>query len=372
LIAVGKPSASLDLRQQAGQLLILGFEGTELSAKLRTMLSTLQPGGIVLFARNIATPQQTWELLEECRNCLNVPPFLCVDMEGGSVDRFRDVIAPAPSAEEVAASGKRKLFRRHGQIVGDECRSLGFNVDFAPVCDLKCSASAKVMGTRTASADPDRVVEYARTFLRGLKEYGVLGCGKHFPGLGEGKLDTHHELPQVDKTMRKLWEEDLYPYRALQRSLPFVMVSHAAYPGATRENLPATLCRKLITGVLRKRIGYEGLVVTDDMDMGALLAASPIEEAAVETLRAGSDLFMICRDAERIWAGYEAVLKEAEHDRRFAQQVQEKSRRVLARKRRSREVQRHALCPTQETVDRLRRELWELGEEVRMAALAEE
>ncbi len=367
---LGKRAASLDLRQQVGQLLIMGFDGTELSARLRAMLSALQPAGIVLFARNITSPRQTYELLRECRACLDVPPFLCVDMEGGTVDRFREVIAPAPSAEEVAASGNRKLFRRHGQIIGDECRSLGFNVDFAPVWDLKRDASSSVMGTRTVSADPKHVVEYVRNFLRGLKDYGVLGCAKHFPGLGQGNLDTHRELPRIGTPMRKLWDEDLYPYRVLQRSVPFVMVAHAAYPGATSENLPATLSRKLIAGVLRKRIGYRGLVVTDDMDMGALLAAAPIEEAAVQTLRAGSDLFLICRDPERIWAAFQSVIQEAERDGRFARLVREKSRRALGRKRRAPELRRHAPPPTQATVDRLRRELWELGEQVRMAALA--
>ena len=363
-------AASPNLRRQVGQLLIMGFEGTELSGKLRTMLSTLQPGGIILFARNIVSPQQTYKLLQECRKCLETPPFLCVDMEGGTVDRMREVIAPAPSAEEVAASGNRTLFRRHGQVIGDECRALGFNVDFAPVWDLKREASSKVMGTRTVSADPKRVVDYARNFLRGLKDCGVLGCAKHFPGIGEASLDTHRALPQVQTTMRTLWNEDLYPYRVLHRSAPFVLVSHAAYPGATKENLPATLSRKLMTNLLRKRIGYRGLVVTDDMDMGALLTAAPIEKAAVQALRTGSDLFMICRDPDRVWAGWEAVLKQAERDRRFAHQVKEKSRRVLAKKKRSPELYRHSPHPTQETVDRLRRELWELGEQVRMVTLA--
>jgi beta-N-acetylhexosaminidase len=367
---VGKKTASLDLRQQVGQLLIMGFEGTELLAKLRTMLSTLQPAGFILFARNIAAPEQTWQLLQDCRKCLDLAPFLCVDMEGGSVDRMRNVIAPSPSAEEVAASGKPALFRRHGQIIGDECRSLGFNVDFAPCWDLKRDVSANVMGTRTVSGDPEQVVRYVRGFLRGLKDSGVLGCAKHFPGLSDAALDTHRELPQVSTPLPKLWKEDLYPYRVLHRSLPFVMVAHASYPGATKENTPATLSRKLITNVLRKRIGYQGLVVSDDMDMGALLAAAPIEEAAIETLRAGADLFLICRNADHIWAAYESVLRKAERDRRFADLVREKSRGVLELNRRYPGLQRSCTRPNQATVDRLRRELWELGELVRMAALA--
>ncbi|MGE0406660.1 MAG: glycoside hydrolase family 3 N-terminal domain-containing protein, partial [Candidatus Korobacteraceae bacterium] len=217
---------------------------------------------------------------------------------------------------------------------------------------------------------PDEVIRYAREFLRGLKDVGILGSGKHFPGLGEGKLDTHHELPQISKSMRQLWEEDLLPYRTLHRSLPFVMVSHAAYPQATRQPLPATLSRKLITDVLRKRIGYRGLIVTDDMDMGALLAAAPIETAAVETLRAGSNLIMVCRDTDRALAGYEAVVCEGERDRRFAAKLTEKAKHVLRFKKKSNELQRHAPRPKQADIDRLRRELWELGEQARMTALA--
>src|SRR5512146_1747755 len=203
---------ALDIREQVGQTLLMGFDGQECSAKLRSTLSSLQPGGIILFARNIAGAEQTWQLLQECQKAIRRPAFLCVDMEGGTVDRLKDVIAPAPAAADVAATRNKKLFREHGQVLGQECRALGFNVDFTPVLDLGSEPSRSVLTSRTASADPKKVIEYAREVLRGLHDAGVLGCGKHFPGLGEANLDTHQELPSIGKPMARLIKEDLAPY----------------------------------------------------------------------------------------------------------------------------------------------------------------
>ncbi|MGA2001328.1 MAG: beta-N-acetylhexosaminidase [Terriglobales bacterium] len=361
---------TFDLRHQVGQLLLMGFDGAEASTRLRSMLATLQPGGIILFKRNITAARQTWELLRLSQKCVTTPAFLCVDMEGGTVDRLKDVIAPAPSVADIAASGNRKLFRLHGRVVGDECRLLGFNVDFAPVVDLGLEPSRKVLTSRTASDDPKEVVTYAREFLRGLKDAHVLGCGKHFPGLGAANLDTHHDLPAIATPAARLMKEDLYPYRELHRQMPFVMVAHAAYPAVTKDNTPASLSRKWITDILRKRIGYRRLILCDDLEMGGVLSAAPIEVAAVETLKAGADIFMVCHNEEKVWRAYQAVLSEAERDRRFARLVGDKARRVLAFKQRARELKRHAPAPTDRAVDRLRRRLWELCEEARLVAVA--
>jgi beta-N-acetylhexosaminidase len=358
-------TGNVDLRQQVGQLLLMGFDGTEATARLRSTFASLQPGGIILFARNVASPQQTWELLVGAQKCIRVPAFRCVDMEGGTVDRLKDVIAPAPPVAEIAASGNKQLFRLHGKVIGDECRALGFNVDFAPCVDLGLEPSRSVLTTRTASDDPKKVVTYAREFLRGLKDAGVLGCGKHFPGLGEANLDTHKELPAIAKPAARLMKEDLHPYQALHRQMPFIMVAHAAYPAVTKDKTPASLSKKWMD-ILRKRIGYHGLVLCDDLEMGGVLKAAPIEEAAVETLRAGSDIFMVCHAEEKVWRVYEAVLTTAERDRRFARLVAAKAARVVAFKKKAPEMRRHSPAPTQPIIDRLRRELWELAEEVRL------
>lgn len=359
-----------DIRAQAGQLLIAGFAGAEPSARLSALLRRLQPGGVVLFARNIQDARQTWELLRECRRQLAAPPFLSVDMEGGTVDRFRNLLGPAPAAAEVFASGDRKLYRKHGRVIGEAVRALGFNTDFAPVLDLAFAASRSALGSRAVSQDPKEVTVYAREFLAGLREARVLGCGKHFPGLGEGRLDSHHALPVIRKPWKKLWAEDLAPYRALRSRLPMVMVCHAAYPAVTRAARPASLSAKWIAEVLRKKISYRGLVLSDDLDMGGVLAAAPIEEAAVEALRAGCDMYLVCQKEANAGRAYEAVVRAAERDRRFARQLALASRRVLRFKKTARELRRPAPQPRLGLVERLSRELWELGEQVRLEALA--
>lgn len=355
-------STNLELRQQVGQLLIMGYDGVELDSRLRTMLNTLQPGGVILFARNIESPGQTWKLLKDSQATTPVPMFLCVDLEGGSVDRLKNVIAPAPSVRDVFDTSDRKLFRMHGHILGLEARALGFNVDFAPVFDLGLQPSRSVLGSRTASEDPEHVIMYARECLKGLKSANVLGCGKHFPGLGEANLDTHHELPSIVKPFRKLWAEDLLPYRELHRQIPFVMVAHAAYPEVTKDQLPASLSKKWMQGVLRNKIGFRNLIISDDLEMGGVLAAGSIEEVAVETLRAGADMFLVCHNQDLVWRGYEAVLREAEKDRRFAAHVEQAAKRVLALKRRSPALRGFAREPRERVISKLKQIVEEFRE----------
>ncbi len=354
-----------DLRTQVGQLLIMGFDGTEMSPKLRTMISTLQPGGVILFRRNIEAAQQTFDLVQECRKSIRVPVFTCVDLEGGTVDRLRDLIAPAPSVAEVVAAGNRKLFRKHGRLLGEESRAFGFNTDFAPVLDLRFEPSLSVLGSRTASANPNDTVKYARELLKGLKDSGVLGCGKHFPGLGEANLDTHHELPSINKPWKKLWKEDLLPYRELRKEMPFVMVAHAAYPDVTKDGTPASISKKWMS-ILRTKIGYKGLAISDDLEMGGVLKAAPIEEAARTTIEAGADIFLVCHNEEFVWRSYEAVLTTAEKDKKFAKRVAEASSRVIAFKKRSKALKWKPKSPSPKTVDKLRRAIWEFCEEIRL------
>ena len=362
-------SSQSDLSRQIGQLLIIGFEATEVSAHLGSLLSRLEPAGVILFARNISSAEQTYQLLKNCQAWVSTPLFTCVDMEGGRVDRLKNIIAPAPSAAEVFAGGDRKLFRKHGKLVGESCRLVGFNTDFAPVVDLAYEVSRNVMGSRVVSANPGQAILYAREFLAGLRSAAVIGAGKHFPGLGEAHLDTHHELPNVDKSWKKLWDEDIMPYRVMRRDFPMVLVGHASYPAVTPSGTPASLSKKWITEILRRKIGYRGLVVSDDLEMGGVLAAAPIEQAAVDHIRAGGDLALICHQEEFVVRAHEALVKEAERERRFARRVTESSRRVLAFKRKSRELKRRTSPPTGEKLNRLSRQLWEFTEQVRLGTI---
>jgi beta-N-acetylhexosaminidase len=337
-----------------------------MNARLASLLKRVQPAGVILFARNIKSAGQTWTLLRECQECVETPLFTCVDLEGGTVDRFREALEPTPSAGEVFATGDRKAFRQHGRIVGENCRALGFNVDFAPVLDLAFEASRSVMGTRAVSPNPRQTVTYAREFLAGLAAAKVFGCGKHFPGLGEGKLDSHHDLPVIDKPMKRLWSEDLVPYRTLRRQLPMVMVSHAAYPQVTKANTPASLSKLWISDVLRKRIGYRNLIVSDDLEMGGVLSAAPVGRAAVGFIRAGGDLCLVCHREDYVRQAYEELTRAAEADKKFAARVAESNKRVLAFKRTHPKTLRPSKMPSPAVVEKLTRKLWEFSEKVRL------
>jgi len=350
--------------------MIVGFDGVEMNPGLASLIRRVQPAGVILFARNIKSPEQTWQLLRACRKCVESPLFTCVDLEGGTVDRFRDVLGASPSAAEVFATEDAPLFRSHGKMIGENCRALGFNVDFAPVLDLALPASQSVLGSRAVAADAERTAGYAREFLAGLLTTKVLGCGKHFPGLGEGKIDSHHELPVIEKSMKRLWEEDLVPYRLLARQLPMVMISHAAYPRVTKSKTPASLSKVWIADVLRKRIAYRGLIVSDDLEMGGALSAAPVGEAAVEFVRAGGHVCLVCHREDYVLQVYEALTKAAEQDKKFAKRVSDSTRRVLAFKKKWNKELRMGKAPTEATVAKLTRRLWAFAEQVRLGPLS--
>jgi len=220
------------------------------------------------------------------------------------------------------------LAREDGELVGRAVRAFGFNTTLAPVLDLGLQVSAEVMGTRTAAETATGVVEYARAFLAGLASQGVVGCGKHFPGLGGGTLDSHLETPEILREGREIWYEDLAPYRELRDELPMVMVNHAAYPKTPGKGRPASVSRYWIENVLRKRIGYRGIVFSDDLEMGGVLKFLPIEEAAVEAVRAGTDLVEICHSPELILRAYEALMAEGERSRAFGEMLLKRATRM--------------------------------------------
>jgi beta-N-acetylhexosaminidase len=343
-----------------------------MTPRLSSLLKRRQPAGVILFARNIHSADQTWRLLQECQKCVATPLFTCIDLEGGTVDRLRSVLGATPSAADVFATGDHKLFRKHGQIIGENCRALGFNVDFAPVLDLAFEASRKVMASRTASANPRQTVAYAREFIAGLHSAKVLSCGKHFPGLGEGRLDSHNELPVINKPLKKLWTEDLVPYRMLRGQLPFVMISHAAYPQVTHDKSPASLSKVWITDVLRTRMGFRNLIVSDDLEMGGVLAAAPVAEAAVEFIRAGGDVCLICHRDNFIAEAYEGLAKAVERNKSFARRVDSAARRVRARKKKWARARHSTPAPSAATIGKMMRKLWEFGEEIRLAPLSDQ
>lgn len=319
-----------NLRHAAGSLLVAGLSGPELTGLERAWLRVVQPAGVILFRRNIVDAEQSRHLLAEATQLCGAHAFRCVDVEGGTVDRLRDALAPMPSAQAVAQaaiqSNDPSVARTHGELIAQGVKAFGFNVTLAPVLDLALPESAAVMGSRAAGGDADHVIAFAREFFAGLAAHGVAGCGKHFPGLGGGALDSHAETPQISRSWDDLWREDLAPYRALHEEMPMVMVNHAAYPDTPGESLPATASSFWITEVLRKRIGYRGLVFSDDMEMGGILKFMPIEEAAMAAIRAGMNTLEICHSPELILRAYESLVREAETSAAFRRLLLQRSR----------------------------------------------
>ena len=359
------------LRQAAGSLLVVGLGDKDLTAMERAWLKLIRPAGIILFKRNIVDAAQTRALLAEATSFCTPHCGAFVDVEGGTVDRLRDVLAPIPSVQAVAqaarATGRAAIQREHGELVARAAKAFGFNSSFAPVLDLALPESRKVMETRCAAETGAGVADYAREFLAGLAAQGVAGCGKHFPGLGGGTLDSHLETPKLERTWPQLWQEDLEPYRALRDQLPMVMVNHAAYPLTADPVRPATVSRFWMQTVLRNRIGYRGMVVSDDLEMGGVTKFMPIADAAVATMRMGCDLALICHHSEPILQVYEALIREGERSAAFSKILLERARESARKRVKTFPAKMHsALNPKQ--FEALRTQIVRFAETVAKAA----
>ena len=327
-----------NLRHAIGSLLVVGLSGTELTPMERAWLKLVRPAGIILFRRNIVDATQTRALLAEAKALCAPHAVRCVDVEGGTVNRLRDALAPIPSAQATGAAARRlhrpALAREHGELIGRAIKAFGFNTTLAPVVDLALPEAAEVLGSRSPGSTAAEVIEYARPFLAGLTAQGVVGCGKHFPGLGGASGDTHFVTPAISRTWKQIWNEDLLPYRELHSAMPMIMMNHAAYPATPGRNHPASASAFWITKVLRGRIGYCGIILSDDLEMGGILKFLPVEEAAIAAICAGSDLLEICHSAELILRSYEALIAEGERSAAFRRLLIETAHEVERKKRR--------------------------------------
>jgi beta-N-acetylhexosaminidase len=287
----------------------VGLAGPALDPSERAILERLPPRAVILFSRNIETDRQLADLCAEIRS-LPGEPLLCLDQEGGRVDRLRAIAGPFPSFSEAARAG---LSRRAGEVAGDACTRFGFRVDLAPVVDRRVpGAGEAVLGDRTAAEDPDRVTAAAREFLEGLHSRGVGGCLKHFPGLGRARFDTHLTLPMLPAEPGEV-EKDLEPFRALHALAGAVMVSHAA---SSEDPRPASLSPDVATRLLREAVGFRGATFSDDLEMGALAEFGGLPERSAAGMRAGCDLLFVCSRLEEYPDCIARVETEVPEDRR--------------------------------------------------------
>jgi len=317
---------SLPLEQQIGQLFYIGLPGTEFDEETRSLVQHIMPGGVIIFGRNVAAPEQLRALLDDVRELLPVAPLCGIDQEGGLVDRLRRIFTPMPAARTIRQHGDLAAARALGRITGEVLRMLGFNMNFAPVMSIMTDDRdllSNGLYSRSYGRSPGEVLGYTMVYLRGLQGTGCMGCLKHFPGIGAGEVDTHDEMAIVHLSHDDLMAQDLAPYIELfQREddrVRAVMVSHGGFPnivdikrGVAGGRLePASLSYAVSTKLLRDELGYKHLVVTDDLEMGAITKHYPIEEAVVRAFEAGQDMFLICSNADVEVRGYNALLQAA-------------------------------------------------------------
>lgn len=337
---------NLPLEQQIGQFFFIGLPGTELDEVARALIEEIKPGGIILFGRNVEQAEQVRRLLDGARAMLPIPPLCGIDQEGGLVDRLREIFPPMPSARAIRQHGDLAGVRTLGRVTGEVLRMLGLDINFAPVMSIitqERSLLTNGLYSRSFGSSPGEVLGYTTVYMRGLQATGCLGCLKHFPGIGAGTVDSHIEMPMVALSHDDLLSQDLAPYIELfQRAddrVRVVMVSHGGFPnidikkGTTGGLIePASISHSIVSHLLRQELGYRHLVVTDDLEMGAIAKHCEIEDASVRAFLAGEDMLLICATPATIRRGYRALLAAAREGRVSEKRIQASLRRIAETK----------------------------------------
>ena len=307
----------LSRAQAIGQLFFLGLPGPQCDAATRELLQDIQPGGVIVFARSVQTAPQLRNLLDEVRELLPRPPLIGIDQEGGLVDRLRRITTPLPSPKALRLKGVAENFRTLGRATGEIMRLVGCNMNFAPVLDFldaERERSQNGLQTRVLGYSPAEVIRNAQVYLDALQSTGVLGCLKHFPGIGAGAVDAHEDLPSVNLDLAAMNALDLAPYAHFFAAdqARAVMVGHGYYPRLSPHQppRPSSLDGHIVTNLLRQQMGFRHLVITDDLEMGAISKHAAPEQAIVQAFQAGADMVMICATPELMRRGY-AALSEA-------------------------------------------------------------
>src|SRR6185369_194817 len=320
----------LPLEHKIGQLFIVGFQGREPDADTRALLDEIQPGGFLLYQRNIESFDQIYDLNTRLRSISSISPFLAIDHEGGRVDRLKHVFTVMPSMAELAEAGMAP-FRAGARIIAAELETTGFNLNFAPVADLRSPRS--ILSERCLASGPEEVSRLANAFCEELSKRSIFTCAKHFPGLGAAISDPHFSLPRIDRTKRELQQEDVLPFVRLFGQTDMIMVSHAHYPGLGDEKpIPASLSTRVVEGFLRKKLGYKGLTITDDLTMGAVTTIGLTPEVFLRAFEAGNDLLLFSQTTPLVEEAFKTIVKAARSSATLRRRVDESVERILTLK----------------------------------------
>lgn len=307
--------------QSCGRQLLVGFHGTGLEEELKLLIKNFQIGGIVLFKRNVANPEQLTTLLREAqdyaRQTIGRPLWVAIDQEGGPVQRLIPPFLRLPSARELAAGGEVAV-REWSARAAAELHQLGIHINLAPVLDVAPEDPSHFMAERSLGQEPKTVARLGAVWIEALQSHGISATGKHYPGLGRAKLDPHHHAPVIRWESEEAMAADLLPFReAIRAGVHGIMTSHAFYP-ALDADWPATLSPAINADWLRQRLGFDGILFSDDLDMAAVSGRYSFEEIARQSLQATIDFFLLCQTSRNIEPFYCALADAIKHDERLA------------------------------------------------------
>lgn len=325
----------LALRRQIGQLLIAGFHGIEVPVELKSIAKEFGLGGVILFARNVAEAEQVASLcFEASRLTPEMPAWVSVDQEGGRVARLKSPFTEWPPMATLGRCGDLALAERFARALATEMKAVGVTLDYAPVLDIHTNPKNPVIGDRALAENAEDVAKLGQAIIRVMQAEGVACCGKHFPGHGDTSSDSHLELPLVEHPPERLRDVELLPFRAaIEVGVATIMTAHILMP-ALDENRPATLSKRIVTGMLRESLGYQGVILSDDLEMKAIARDYQVPAAAVLAIEAGCDGVLICSgDWEAQAAALEALVYAVEEQRLSLARVED----ALARQRRAKE-----------------------------------
>jgi beta-N-acetylhexosaminidase len=327
------PSA---LRRRIGQLLIAGFDGTQLPVELKSIVAEFGLGGIILFARNIVEPEQVADVAAEAARLVpDLPLWVSVDQEGGRVARLKAPFTEWPPMAALGRSGDLALAARFAKALAAELLAVGISLDYAPVLDIHTNPNNPVIGDRALAEKPERVAAIGSAVIRAFQEEGLAACGKHFPGHGDTSADSHLELPLVEHPPDRLRAVEFEPFRAaIQAQVATIMTAHVHVPSLDEEH-PATLSHAIVTGILRNELGYEGVIISDDLEMKAIARTYEVPSAAVMAIEAGCDAVLICSgDHATQAASLEALVHAVEDERLRPSLVDDALKRQMRAKER--------------------------------------
>lgn len=323
---------SMTLEEKAGQLLIVGFKGTFLNDRTKSYINDLKVGGLILFDRNIQSKGQIIGLVEEIKGSNaeeDIPLFLCIDEEGGSISRLPKEYRRLPDPFQIGETNDVDIAFQFGQLLGNRVKGLGLNLNFAPVLDIHSNPDNPVIGKRAYGTNPERVSDIGLEVAKGIRNSSIIPAVKHFPGHGDTSTDSHLELPIIDKSLEELRNFELIPFEdAIENNIEMIMMAHILLPSLDKD-YPATLSKKIVHDLLRDEMGYEGVIVSDDMTMGAIVNNFTLEDACIDFLKAGGDILLVCHGEDNPRIVFDKIIDAVEIGELSMEEIDEKVYRIL-------------------------------------------